>query len=280
MDSSAIAYIPSQPRSLRQKPRAGGVAGSDDGSVLSCRRTVWSSSAVSTWVELDWRTFKWASSRALVAPFLRQIELARLLLQAGERSQQDRSVGLGSVQEQMDPRPRLAIVARGHLADVRKRFEPGRGSAASRSSSRSVIGAIRSPRRAGLGQVRLEVFGEPLVQPERQVAVRAAEQGVGRLVSQVFLEPRARVRVDDPLVPLCQEEGTPLRQLGIIELEKMDERVLIVEHVDFDRIIVGPRPKIEVLRQVALECLQQRTAGGSSFSGKFENRMKPPVRTW
>ena len=102
---------------------------------------------------------------------------------------------------------------------------------------------------------------------------------MGRLVSQVFLEPRARVRVDDSLVP-CQEEGTPLRQLGIVELEKMHERVLVVEHVDFDRIIVGPRPKIEVLPQVSLERCSDRKAGVSSCKGKFENRMKPPVRTW
>ena len=62
---------------------------------------------------------------------------------------------------------------------------------------------------------------------------------MGRLVPQVFLKPRARVSVDDPLVALCQEERSPRRQLGIIELEKVNERISIVEHVDLDRILVG-----------------------------------------
>ena len=140
----------------------------------------------------------------------------------------------------------------------------------------SVMGAIRSAKAPGSVEVGLEVLSEPLVEPERQVAVCAAEQGVGRLVSQVFGELRARVGVDDSLVALCQEEGSPLRQLGIIELQKVDEGISIVEDVDFDWIVALLRVEIEMLGQVALECLQaQKSPAGSSFSGKLENRMKP-----
>ena len=71
----------------------------------------------------------------------------------------------------------------------------------------AAIGADSLGQGAGLGQVRLEVLGEPLVQPERQVAIGAAEQGVGGLVPQVFLEPRAGVGVDDSLVPWARKNA-------------------------------------------------------------------------
>ena len=153
-----------------------------------------------------------------------------------------------------------------------KRFEPGE---VGQPAALQIGGDRRDPFAQGarLRQVGLEVLGEPLVEPERQIAVSAAKQGVGRLVSQVFRELRARVSVDDSLASLCQEEGSPLRQLGIVELQKVDERVSIVEHVDFDRIVVGLRVKIEVLRQVALECLQAiespagRPSTGNSRTG-------------
>ena len=69
-----------------------------------------------------------------------------------------------------------------------------------RDSSRSRFGAQRLRRSMGdqlgagavrvrPGEVVLEVFGQALVQPERQVAEGAAEQGMRRLVPQVFLEP-------------------------------------------------------------------------------------------
>ena len=124
--------------------------------------------------------------------------------------------------------------------------------------------------RARSGQVALEVLGEPFIEPERQIAERTAEQGVGRLVAQVFLEAGARVGVDDALAALCQEERPPRRQLGVIELEKMGEGVAIVEDVDLDRIVVQARPKIEVFLHVALECLQ--AAHGRRIVGHREVR--------
>ena len=110
--------------------------------------------------------------------------------------------------------------------------------------------------RARLSQVGLEVLGEPFIEPERQIAERATEQGMRRFVTQVFLEARARVSVDDALAALCQEKRSPRRQLGIIELEKMGKCVAIIEDVDLDRIVVEARSKIEMFLHVALECLQ------------------------
>ena len=155
----------------------------------------------------------------------------------------------------MDPGPRFAIVARGHLADVGERFEPRQ---VGRPAGREIVGDVIDALVLGarLSQVGLEVLGKPFIEPERQIAERTAEQGMGCLVAQVFLEAWARVRVDDALAPLSQEKRSPRRQLGIIELEKMGECVAIVEDVDLDRIIVGAGPKIEVLLHVALECLQ------------------------
>ena len=75
-------------------------------------------------------------------------------------------------------------------------------------------------------------------------------------MSQVFRQLPARVSVDDSLAALCQKESSPLRQLGIVELQKVDERISIVENVDFDRIVAFIGLKIEMLSQVALECLQ------------------------
>ena len=106
---------------------------------------------------------------------------------------------------------------------------------------------------AGLSQVALEVFCEPFIEPEWQIAERTVQQSMGCLVAQVFLETRARVGVDDPLATLSQEERPARRQLGIVKLEKMSERVSIVQDVDLDRFIVGAGLKIEVLLQVALE---------------------------
>ena len=117
-----------------------------------------------------------------------------------------------------------------------KRFEPVE---VRQPAALQIGGDRREPfgQRAWLRQVGLEVLGEPLIEPERQIAVSAAKQSVSRLVSQVFRQLPARVSVDDSLAALCQKEGSPLRQLGIVELQKVDERVSIVEHVDFDRIV-------------------------------------------
>ena len=123
---------------------------------------------------------------------------------------------------------------------------------------------------ARLSQVGLEVFGKPFIEPERQIAERTAEQGVGRFVTQVFLEAGARVRVDDALAALRQEKRPPRRQLGIIELEKMGKCVAIVEDIDLDRVVVDARSKIEVFLHVALECLQ--AAHGRRIVGHREVR--------
>ena len=108
----------------------------------------------------------------------------------------------------MDPRPCFAIVARGHLADVRERFEPRQ---AGRPAAREIVGDVIDPFMLGarLSQIALEVLGKPFIEPERKIAERAAEQRVGRLVTQVFLETRARVGVDDALAALRQEKRSP-----------------------------------------------------------------------
>ena len=113
----------------------------------------------------------------------------------------------------MDPRPRFTIVARGHLADVRKRFEPRQ---AGRPAASKVVGDVIDSLmlRARLSQVGFEVLGEPFIEPERKIAERTMKQGMSRFMTQVFLEARARVGVDDALASLCQEECSPRRQLG------------------------------------------------------------------
>ncbi len=91
-----------------------------------------------------------------------------------------------------------------------------------------------------------------------------------RLVPQVFLEPGARVGVDDALRPLGQEERPPRRQLGIVELEEMVEVLAIVQDVDLDRILARPGAEIQVLADVALERLQ--AADGRGIVGHREVR--------
>ena len=85
----------------------------------------------------------------------------------------------------------------------------------------------------------LEVFGQPLVEPERDVADRDVEQGVGRLVAEVLFEPVAEEGVDDPLVAVGQEEGPAVREVGIVEGQEMLEGLAVVEDVDLDRVLAG-----------------------------------------
>src|SRR5262249_372382 len=82
------------------------------------------------------------------------------------------------------------------------------------------------------------------------------------LVSQVFSKLTAGVGVDNALASLCQEEGAPLRQLGIIELQEVDEGVAVIEDIDFDRVVAFGRVKIEMLSRMALQCLGGRNGRG------------------
>ena len=85
---------------------------------------------------------------------------------------------------------------------------------------------------------------------------RHVQQGVRRLVAEVFLEPVAQVRVDDPAVPLGQEEGPARGEFGIVELEEVGEASAVVEDVDLDGLLVGPGAEAEPGLEVALERLQ------------------------
>ena len=102
----------------------------------------------------------------------------------------------------------------------------------------------------------LEVFGEPLVEPEGKIAVAAADQGVGGLVSEVLLEPIAQVRVDNPPLALSEEEGPPRRQFRVIELEEMGVGIAIVEDIDLDGLFVRSRMVVEPVAQVGLQRVQ------------------------
>ena len=97
---------------------------------------------------------------------------------------------------------------------------------------------------------------------------------MGRFVPQVFLEPGARVGVNDPLVSLGQEKRAARRQLREIKVEKMDECVAVVEDVDLDGFVVTRGRKSRCFSMSRSSACRQRTAGGSSFIGKFEKMMK------
>ena len=132
----------------------------------------------------------------------------------------------------------------------RSRFgdHPPRRSAAI-SSSRAALGA-------GQGEVGFEILGEPFIQPQGEVAECPVEQRVGPFVSQVFLEARVGVGVDDPILALRQEERPARWQLGMIEFQEMVERVAVFQHVDLDRILGHRRPEAQVMLHVALQRLE------------------------
>ena len=95
--------------------------------------------------------------------FLAEAKRARLLAQPGERGQQDRSVWLATHSRADAPTP----MTRDSRAGSSRRMSAS-DSSLSRSGCqplfRSVaIGASALVPGAGLGQVGLEVFGEPLV---------------------------------------------------------------------------------------------------------------------
>ena len=91
----------------------------------------------------------------------------------------------------------------------------------------------------------LEEFGQPFVEPQRDVADRRVQQGVGRLVAEVFQQAVSRVGVDDPLPALRQEERPARGELRVVERQEPRERLAIVEDIDVDRrrAPVGPQPE-------------------------------------
>ena len=92
---------------------------------------------------------------------------------------------------------------------------------------------------------------------------------MGRLVAEVLFEPLAHVGVDDAAVALGQEEGPPGRELGIVELEEVRERVAVVEDVDLDGVL-GRATKAEVGSTSGSSECRQRTGGESAAMGEFE----------
>ena len=119
--------------------------------------------------------------------FLRKPERARLLAQPARELSKTDLPGSGAVQEKMDPRPRLRDSRAASSGGCPTVIRAGRGPepAARKISGNRFDALAQRPGWSG----RLEVFGEPLVEPERQVAER--RRGAGRGSPRVAGLPRA-----------------------------------------------------------------------------------------
>ncbi len=132
-----------------------------------------------------------------------------------------------------DHRPRRSAV----IASRRGRSAPGRPRSVSKYSARpSSSQSGRSPK-----------------------APRSS--GVRRLVPQVFLQPGARVGIDVALRPLGQEERSPVRQLGEVELQEVVEVLAVVQDVDLDGHLLGRGADAQLAAGVALQRLEAADRG-------------------
>src|SRR5271165_1052509 len=162
---------------------------------------------------------------------------------------------LAVAEHQVHPCPRLAIVSRGHLVDVRQAFQPGQVGG---PSFLEILGKLRHVLILDIECIGpgLEVFGEPLIEPEGKIAIASTDQGVSGLVPKVLLESVAQVRVDNLPLALREEEGPARRQLGIIELEEVRVGIAIVEDIDLDGLLVRSRVVVEPAAQVGFQRMQ------------------------
>ena len=186
--------------------------------------------------------------------------------EVGQVGQERGLAGPGRRSGGSGPRPRTRG-SRGASSGGRSGATPaGRGRATSRRRGR----AGSRPRCSGFTPVAvggpLEIFGQPLVEPERDVADGDVEQGVGRLVADVLFEPVAEEGVDDPLVAVGQEERPAMREVGVVEGQEVVERLAVVEDVDLDRVLAGVDPEPERSWTWVSSDWSWRTTGASASS--------------
>ena len=146
------------------------------------------------------------------------------------------------MQHQVDPGPRLAVLARRHLLHLLQFLQPGQVDA--HRAGRAVPQVLHVfGIDGGLGRRDLEILGQTLVEPQGHVLEHAVEQRVRQLVAQVLFDPFAVAPegVDHQLLAadgprLGDEEGPPLGQVRVLGRHEALVALLVLEQANLDQL--------------------------------------------
>ncbi len=112
---------------------------------------------------------------------------------------------------------------------------------------------------------QLEVLGQPLIQPQRQLGHHAMQIGVRQLVPQIVGQAIAPLGIDDQLGIGLDEECPAVGKIRMAGAEELVEPLGTGEEVDLDRL--GGLGQAQTLAQLAAAGRSARPAAGRAPAG-------------